>query len=217
MVGTDGSGNQIGVAPGAKWIACNAFNNSGQGVGVFACGEFMLAPTDLVGNNPNPSMRPHVVNNSWGNCDLSYYDWYEGTIDAWIAAGIYPIFANGNASNCGYSYPPGLNTVGNPARSYHVTAVGSTGTNNGTYATHSNWGPTDSLDTINGSGYPNIKPQVDKWVLTSGRSVIVLAEGRLVRYGIRILGQLVRKRVALCPLPAVCQGRKNCVGCTGRH
>ena len=29
----------------------------------------------------------------------------------------------------------------------------------------------------------NIKPQVDKWVLESGRSVIVLAEGRLVNLG----------------------------------
>ena len=29
----------------------------------------------------------------------------------------------------------------------------------------------------------NIKPQVDKWTLTSGRSVIVLAEGRLVNLG----------------------------------
>ncbi len=29
----------------------------------------------------------------------------------------------------------------------------------------------------------NIKPQVDKWILTSGRSLIVLAEGRLVNLG----------------------------------
>jgi adenosylhomocysteinase len=29
----------------------------------------------------------------------------------------------------------------------------------------------------------NIKPQVDKWVVPSGRSIIVLAEGRLVNLG----------------------------------
>jgi adenosylhomocysteinase len=29
----------------------------------------------------------------------------------------------------------------------------------------------------------NIKPQVDKWTLASGRSIIVLAEGRLVNLG----------------------------------
>ena len=29
----------------------------------------------------------------------------------------------------------------------------------------------------------NIKPQVDKWTLASGRSVVVLAEGRLVNLG----------------------------------
>jgi adenosylhomocysteinase len=29
----------------------------------------------------------------------------------------------------------------------------------------------------------NIKPQVDKWTLASGRSIIILAEGRLVNLG----------------------------------
>ena len=29
----------------------------------------------------------------------------------------------------------------------------------------------------------NIKPQVDKWTLKSGRSIVVLAEGRLVNLG----------------------------------
>jgi len=81
-------------------------------------------------------------------------------IDAWVAAGIYPVFSNGNAGNCGYSYPPGLNTVGNPARSGNVTAVGSTGNSNGAYAAHSNWGPTDNPDTLNPNGYPDLKPQV---------------------------------------------------------
>ncbi len=161
MVGTDGSGNEIGVAPGAEWIACNAFDNkSASAANLLECAQFMLAPTNLSWGSPNPSMRPHVINNSWGDCAQTYNDWFENAIDAWLAAGIYPVFANGNASNCGYSQPPGLNTVGNPARSYHVTAVGSTGNSNGLYASHSNWGPTDSLDTLNANGYPTLKPQV---------------------------------------------------------
>lgn len=160
MVGDDRSGNRIGVAPEAKWIACKGFNPAATDAGLLACGQFILAPTRTDGSQPNPDMRPQLVNNSWGDCGRSYDDWYEATIDAWLAAGIYPLFANGNASNCGYSYPPGLNTVGNPARSHHVTAVGSTGTSNGAYATHANWGPTDDLDTLNAAGYPTIKPQV---------------------------------------------------------
>jgi len=50
--------------------------------------------------------------------------------------------------------------VTNPASYGNVTGVGSTGRSNGQYAAHSNWGPTDSPDTINPRGYPNLKPQV---------------------------------------------------------
>jgi len=162
MTGADADGKVVGAAPGADWIACKAISASGSGLGwdFLECGQFMLAPWDLNRRNADPDLRPHVVNNSWGSCSQTYYDWYEDTINAWQAAGIYPVFSNGNAGNCGYDSPPGLNTVGNPARSYHVTAVGSTGTDDGLYANHSNWGPTDSEDTLNPADYPWIKPQV---------------------------------------------------------
>src|ERR1044071_4920068 len=66
-VGDDGAGNQVGVAPGAKWIGCR---NMDVGVGMPStyteCFQFAIAPTDLTGNNPNPALRPHVLNNSWG-------------------------------------------------------------------------------------------------------------------------------------------------------
>ncbi|OBQ46306.1 adenosylhomocysteinase [Halodesulfovibrio spirochaetisodalis] len=39
------------------------------------------------------------------------------------------------------------------------------------------------LEGDNGCTVLNIKPQVDKWTLNSGRSIIVLAEGRLVNLG----------------------------------
>lgn len=162
MAGARAAGEEIGVAPGADWIACKAIGQNGRAWGndLIKCGQFMAAPTNLNGNNPNPNVRPQVVNNSWGDCGRTYNPWYEGVIEAWLAAGIYPVFASGNATNCGYPSPPGLNTVGNPARSPHVTAVGSTGRDDGQYASHSNWGPTDSPDTINPEGYPAIKPQV---------------------------------------------------------
>ena len=39
------------------------------------------------------------------------------------------------------------------------------------------------LESTPGITKLNIKPQVDKWTLKSGRSIIVLAEGRLVNLG----------------------------------
>jgi len=39
------------------------------------------------------------------------------------------------------------------------------------------------LETTRGCRKENIKPQVDRWTLKSGRSIIVLAEGRLVNLG----------------------------------
>ncbi|MCP4287874.1 MAG: S8 family serine peptidase, partial [Gammaproteobacteria bacterium] len=164
MVGEDVSQtNQVGIAPGAQWIACDGCEGSDcPGAALLTCAQWIAAPYP-VGDpgSPDPAMRPHAVNNSWGDCDTTYDNWYQGSVDAWHAAGIYPVFSNGNASNCGYSYPPGLNTVGNPARYGNVTGVGSTGESNGMYATHSNWGPTDNLDTVNPKpGAADLKPQV---------------------------------------------------------
>lgn len=162
MVGNDGGSNQIGIAPGAEWMACAGCpDGTCWDSALLGCGEFITAPTTTNGLNPNPDMRPNVVNNSWGDCGQSYDDWYADVIDGWHAAGIYPVFSNGNNTNCRYSAPPGLNTVGNPARSGDVTGVGSSGTSNGQYASHSNWGPTDNPDTINPvAGFENLKPQV---------------------------------------------------------
>jgi subtilisin family serine protease len=159
------AGETIGVAPDAEWIACRGFDPGATQAGLIACGQWVAAPTDLAGNNPEPDLRPHAVNNSWGNCEQSYNPWYQGVVDTWIAAGIVPMFANGNASNCGYSSPPGLNTVGNPGRYGSVLGIGSTGNSNGQYANHSNWGPTDNpspgLPTHpDHFGFPNIKPNV---------------------------------------------------------
>lgn len=180
MVGDDGGSNQIGVAPGAKWIACKGLAADGfsDGDNLLACAQFMLAPTDLNGKNPKPDLRPHVVNNSWGSCGESSIDWFEVAIDAWQAAGIYPVFAQGNARNCGYPEPPGLDTVSYPARSYHVTSVGSTGMDDGIYASHSNWGPTDDRDTVNPNGYPLIKPQV----VAPGVNILSAVNGSDTKY-----------------------------------
>jgi subtilisin family serine protease/PKD repeat protein len=163
MIGDDGADNQIGMAPGAEWIACDACNADigCPDAALLTCAEWVVAPYPLGDTRwRHPAKRPHIVNNSWGDCARAYDGWFQNVVDAWQAAGIYPVFSNGNASNCNYSYPPGLNTVGNPARYGNVTGVGSTGQSDGLYARHSNWGPTDNLDVINPLGYANLKPQV---------------------------------------------------------
>ena len=67
MVGDDGLGNQIGMAPGARWIGCRNMN---VGVGTPAtyseCYQWFIAPTDLNNLNPRPDLAPDVINNSWG-------------------------------------------------------------------------------------------------------------------------------------------------------
>ena len=61
MIGDDGAGSsprhQIGVAPGAKWIGCrNMDAGNGTPVRYIECMQWMMAPTDLSGNNPNSDL-----------------------------------------------------------------------------------------------------------------------------------------------------------------
>jgi subtilisin family serine protease len=56
--------------------------------------------------SPDPTKRPHVVNNSWGGGGGD--PWYQGVVNAWRAAGIFPAFSIGNAgSSCGTAGSPG--------------------------------------------------------------------------------------------------------------
>ena len=59
-------------------------------------GQFMLAPTDLAGRNPDPSRAPDIVSNSWGNDDPNDRSTSRRSL-AWRAVGIIPVFAAGNA------------------------------------------------------------------------------------------------------------------------
>lgn len=126
MVGDDGS-TRVGVAPGAQWIACR---NMDQGIGTPAryleCFEFFLAPYP-VGATPDqgdPTLAPHVVNNSWGcppseGCDAAAITLLEEAVEALRQAGIVVVASAGNSgSSCGtVSAPPALYqgslTVGN--------------------------------------------------------------------------------------------------------
>ncbi|HRQ36836.1 MAG TPA: S8 family serine peptidase [Chloroflexota bacterium] len=109
MVGDDGGANQIGVAPGAETIHCKGMDDGGGGsVFTFSqCFEFFLAPWDLSGNNPNPSLAPDAINNSWGFWGGGVAD-FQDEIAALQAAGIAVEVSAGNeGSSCQTLRSPG--------------------------------------------------------------------------------------------------------------
>lgn len=147
MVGVEPNGaNQIGVAPGAKWIAVKAFTAAGgTDTALLAAGEWILAPKDASGN-PNPAMAPDVVNNSWGG-GPGMDEWYRPMVQAWRAAEIFPEFSAGNtrAGN-----PGGPGSVANPANYPESFATGATDINMN-LASFSLQGP---------SPYGELKPEI---------------------------------------------------------
>ncbi|WP_117208943.1 S8 family serine peptidase [Allorhizocola rhizosphaerae] len=139
MVGDDGAGNQIGVAPAAKWIAAKGCESNGCTEGsLIAAGQWMLAPTTTDGANPRPELRPHVINNSWGSPSTTGF--YRDVVQAWLAAGVFPVFSAGNSG-------PGCWTHGEPGslpEAYAVAAYDSAGQ----IASFSSRGPSTQTDDI---------------------------------------------------------------------
>jgi serine protease AprX len=124
MVGAGGV-NQIGIAPQAKWIACRNMNaGDGSPATYLECMDWFLAPTDAAGQNPQPLLAPHVINNSWGcppseGCTTQQSALLEAAVNNLRAAGILFVAAAGNSgSSCGSitdppAYFAGSLTVGN--------------------------------------------------------------------------------------------------------
>ncbi len=151
MVGDDGAGNQIGMAPGAKWIGCRNMNvGAGTPTTYSECYQWFIAPTRIDGTGADPSKAPDVINHSWG-CPTS-----EGCIDPNVlltavqnvrAAGIVTVHSAGNeGSQC--------STVATPAAIYADSfSVGAT-TNTDAIASYSSRGPV----TVDGSN--RLKPNV---------------------------------------------------------
>jgi len=116
MVGDDGQGNQVGVAPGAQWIACRNMDASGTGSPSLytECFQFLIAPYP-VGGDPSqgdPTKAPDSINNSWV-CPPSEgcsFDTLQSIVDAVRAAGIFPAMAAGNdGPACStIMYPPAI-------------------------------------------------------------------------------------------------------------
>ena len=150
MVGDDGAGNQIGMAPGAKWIGCrNMERGWGTPATYLECFQWFLAPTDLNDQNPDPSKAPDVINNSW------YSDASEGTTNLFVfqtavenlcAAGVVVVVSAGNEGS-------GCSTITSPAIYDASFAVGATDSGDN-IAGFSSRGPV----TVDGSN--RLKPNV---------------------------------------------------------
>lgn len=151
MVGDDGAGNEIGVAPGAKWIGCRNMDEGDGTPATYAeCFQWFIAPTDLSGTNANPSMAPDVINNSW-SCPTSEgctnISILQGVVENVRAAGIVVVVSAGNqGSACG--------SVARVPSAYEASfTIGSTDSADN-IASYSNRGPV----TENGSN--RVKPDV---------------------------------------------------------
>jgi subtilisin family serine protease len=150
MIGDDGAGNQIGMAPGAKWIGCrNMERGWGTPATYVECFQWFLAPTDLNDQNPDPSKAPDVINNSW------YSDATEGTTNLFVfqtavenlrAAGVVVVVSAGNQGS-------GCSTITSPAIYDASFSVGATDSGDN-IAGFSSRGPV----TVDGSN--RLKPDV---------------------------------------------------------
>lgn len=143
----------IGMAPGAKWIACrNMWGGVGTPASYTSCFEFFLAPYPQGGDpmtDGKPELAPHVINNSWGcppseGCDATSL---RQVVETMRSAGIYVAASAGNDGNrCG--------TVNSPIAIHDaVTSVGAHDSS-GTIAYFSSRGPV----TVDGSG--RLKPDL---------------------------------------------------------
>lgn len=141
-VGDDGRGNQIGMAPEAKWIGCR---NMDAGLGkpstYLECFQFFLAPWPY-GADPmtagDSDQAPDVMNNSWGcpteeGCDGTEF---LEVLSALKQAGIAVVAAAGNEG-------PGCATISD-APAHHTDSsfvVGAVDHRNGSIASFSSRGP----------------------------------------------------------------------------
>jgi serine protease AprX len=150
-IGDDGAGNQIGMAPSAKWIACrNMDQGNGTPATYIECMDFFLAPYPVGGGQGDPTKAPDVTINSWGcppseGCSANTL---QAAVEAQRAAGIMMVVAAGNAGSA-------CSTVVDPPGIYDASySIGALNTGTDTIAGFSSRGPV----TIDGSG--RIKPDI---------------------------------------------------------
>lgn len=128
IVGDDGNGQIIGMAPGAEWIGCrNMEDGWGTPTTYAECYEWFIAPYPIGGDkftDGDPSKAPDVINNSWscppGEGCLAA-DVLQQVVENVRAAGILTVHSAGNSGVSGCA------TVNQPASIYDASfTVGAT-------------------------------------------------------------------------------------------
>jgi subtilisin family serine protease len=152
-VGSDGGTNQVGMAPGAKWIGCRNMNvGAGTPATYIECFEFFLAPYPIGGTpaQGDPLKSPDVTTNSWScptseGCSVSTL---QAAVQAQRAAGIMLVAAAQNSGSA-------CSTVTDPPGLYdEVYSVGALNTGTDTIASFSSRGP------ITQDGSNRVKPDI---------------------------------------------------------
>lgn len=114
MVGdTDNNVDDIGVAPGAKWIGCRNMENGAGLLSTYVeCFEWFLAPYPVSGGEGDPTKMPHVIVNSWGcpefeGCNTTNFSVMETALNNLRNAGCVVVVSAGNdGSACSSVYNP---------------------------------------------------------------------------------------------------------------
>jgi subtilisin family serine protease len=129
------TGDTVGVAWGAKWIACNSIGQGGSSEefdnDILACFEWIADPD---GDPGTVDDVPDVVQNSWGVRELppegSYYkrceDRYWDVIDNCEAAGVVVTFSAGNEGPFGMSLRIPPDRASTPYNTFAVGAIDAT-------------------------------------------------------------------------------------------
>lgn len=101
MVGDDGAGMRIGMAPDAQWMACRSLLDPIVGVGTLptylGCMQWFVAPYPAgEPDMADPSKAPDVINNSWGCLEGCPPTILQAANEATEAAGIVQVVSAGN-------------------------------------------------------------------------------------------------------------------------
>jgi serine protease AprX len=150
-IGDDGAGNQIGMAPGAKWIGCRNMNQgNGTPARYIECMEWFLAPYPIGGGQGDPLRAPDITVNAWHclpseGCSV---DTLQAAVEAQAAAGIMMVVS---ADSTG----PDCSTMEDPPSIYAASyTVGALNTGTDDIASFSSRGPV----IVDGSN--RIKPDI---------------------------------------------------------
>ncbi len=143
MVADPVGGQNVGVAPGAQWVAARIENDSQliQLSAIHQAFQWMLDPDQ----NSSTDDAPDVVNNSWGlnNIDSCNTE-FQPDIQALLAADIGVVFSGGNSGSNAF-------TSLSPANNPNVFSVGAVDSNSQVWSSSSR-GPS----ACDGSIYPKI-------------------------------------------------------------